>query len=60
MEIRAEVERLQNTVANLQKRNLCLEAENMELKLDLEKSAGDVPYMKEQIQHLERYVTSDQ
>lgn len=54
MEVRAEIERLQSTVANSQKRNLCLEAENMELKLDLEKSAGDVPYMKEQIQHLER------
>lgn len=54
MEVRAELERLQNAVANLQKKNLCLEAENLELKLDLEKSAGDVPHMKEQIQHLER------
>ncbi|RZB39236.1 centrosomal protein of 290 kDa-like, partial [Asbolus verrucosus] len=56
VEVRAELERLQNTISNLQKSNLCLEAENLELKLDLEKSTKEVPHLREQIQHLENYI----
>ncbi|XP_018571875.1 centrosomal protein of 290 kDa [Anoplophora glabripennis] len=55
-EVRAELERLQDTVSNLQKRNLCLEAENLDLKLDLEKSNKEIPHFHQQIQHLENYV----
>ena len=54
VEVRAELDRLQNTVSNLQKSNLCLEAENLELKLDLEKSPKELPHLREQIQHLEK------
>lgn len=50
----AELERLSSTVSNLQKSNLRLEAENLELRLDLEKAGNDTPYLKEQIQHLEK------
>jgi peptidoglycan hydrolase CwlO-like protein len=54
VEVRAELERLQNSISNLQKSNLCLEAENLELKLDLEKSTKEVPHLREQIHHLEK------
>ena len=40
--------------SNLQKTNLRLEAENVELRLDLEKSKSDVPRLQEQIRHLEK------
>lgn len=53
-EVRCELERFQDRIADLQKRNLCLEAENLELKLDLEKSVNEVPHLREQIQHLEK------
>lgn len=43
-------------MANLQKNNLCLEAENLELKMDLEKYSKETPHLQEQIQHLERYI----
>ncbi|XP_015840436.1 centrosomal protein of 290 kDa isoform X2 [Tribolium castaneum] len=56
VEVRAELERLQNTISTLQKNNLCLEAENLELKLDLEKSTKELPHLREQIQHLENYI----
>lgn len=52
-ELRAEFERLQNSNSGLQKVNLRLEAENLELKLDLEKYAQEEPHLKEQIRHLE-------
>lgn len=54
-EVRAELERLHETVSTLQKRNLCLEAENLDLKLDLEKSTKEVPHFQQQIRHLEKY-----
>ncbi|KAJ8982775.1 hypothetical protein NQ317_018187 [Molorchus minor] len=38
------------------KRNLCFEAENLELKLDLEKCSKEVPRLLEQIHHLESYI----
>lgn len=53
-EIRLELERLHNTIENLQKINLRLEAENLDLKLDLEKYINDAPHLREQIQHLEK------
>lgn len=52
--MRNELERLQTCTANLQKTNLCLEAENMELKMDLEKYSKETPHLHEQIRHLER------
>ncbi|KAL3280008.1 hypothetical protein HHI36_017516 [Cryptolaemus montrouzieri] len=55
-EVRAELERLQNTIANLQKSNLFFEAKNIELKMDLERSQKDFPRFREQIQHLENYI----
>lgn len=53
-EVRGELERLQDRIVDLQKKNLCLDAENLELKLDLEKSVNEVPHLREQIQHLEK------
>ncbi|KAK4881329.1 hypothetical protein RN001_004648 [Aquatica leii] len=55
-EVRAEFERLQTVVEHLQKLNLRLEAENLDLKLDLEKYGNDTPRLREQIQHLESYI----
>ncbi|KAF7273136.1 hypothetical protein GWI33_014130 [Rhynchophorus ferrugineus] len=55
-EVRNEMERLHLSVSNLQKTNLCLEAENLELKMDLEKHSKETPYLQEQIQHLESYI----
>lgn len=55
VEVTAELERLNSQISTLQKTNLRLEAENLELRLDLEKAGTDTPYLKEQIQHLERY-----
>lgn len=52
-ELRAEFERLQQANGGLQKVNLRLEAENLELKLDLEKYTQEEPHLKEQIRHLE-------
>ncbi|KDR21646.1 Centrosomal protein of 290 kDa [Zootermopsis nevadensis] len=52
-----ELEKLQETNATLQKANLLLESENLELRLDLEKHRTDTPRLKEQIQHLETYVS---
>ncbi|KAJ8934433.1 hypothetical protein NQ318_017134 [Aromia moschata] len=56
VDVRAELERLQDAVSSLQKRNLCLEAENLDFKLDLEKCDKEVPRLNEQIQHLESYI----
>ncbi|KAF5307269.1 hypothetical protein FQR65_LT06985 [Abscondita terminalis] len=56
LETRAEFERLQTIIENLQKLNLRLEAENLDLKLDLEKYGNDTPRLREQIQHLESYI----
>ncbi|KAK9884908.1 hypothetical protein WA026_009146 [Henosepilachna vigintioctopunctata] len=55
-EIRAEFERQQNMISSLQKANLFLEAKNIELKMDLEKTQKDFPRFKEQILHLENYI----
>lgn len=52
--LRAELERLQHSISGLQKINLRLEAENLEMKLDLEKYTQEEPHLKEQIRHLER------
>lgn len=53
VDVRAELERLQNSVSNLQKKNLCLEAENLEMRLDLEKANKEMPHLRQQISHLE-------
>lgn len=49
-----EIERLNNSLSNLQKKNLQLEAQNMELSLDLKRCRSDTPHLKEQIQYLEK------
>lgn len=49
-----ELEKLQETNATLQKANVRLESENLELCLDLEKYRADTPRLKERVQHLER------
>lgn len=54
-EIRAEIERLQNRISDLQKINLRLESENLELNLDIQKVGNDAPHLREQIQYLEKY-----
>ncbi|XP_017769408.1 PREDICTED: LOW QUALITY PROTEIN: centrosomal protein of 290 kDa-like [Nicrophorus vespilloides] len=54
-ELRAELERSQTTNSNLQKGNLRLEADNLELRLDLEKCGKELPLLREQILHLENY-----
>ncbi|CAH0553139.1 unnamed protein product [Brassicogethes aeneus] len=56
VEVRGEMERMQSKISSIQKRNLCLEAENLECKMDLEKSRKEMPYLQEQIQHLENYI----
>ncbi|KAL1494591.1 hypothetical protein ABEB36_010164 [Hypothenemus hampei] len=56
VEMRNEFERLQTAISNLQKTNLCLEAENLELKMDVKKYDNEVPRLHEQIQHLESYI----
>lgn len=53
-ELRAELERSQTTNSNLQKGNLRLEADNLELRLDLEKCGKELPLLREQILHLEK------
>ncbi|CAH1173755.1 unnamed protein product [Phaedon cochleariae] len=55
VEIRAELERLQTAISNIQKTNLRLEAENLDLKIDLEQKAKEVPQLQQQIRHLENY-----
>lgn len=52
--MRNELERLQTTLSHQQKSNLCLEAENLELKMDLEKHTKETPHLQEQILHLEK------
>lgn len=52
--MRNELERMQASLGSLQKANLCLEAENLELKLDLEKYSKETPRLQEQILHLEK------
>lgn len=56
LEVRTELERLQTAISTVQKKNLCLEAENLDLKLDLEKSNKELPHLREQIQHLQKFV----
>lgn len=48
------MERLQAAVSTLQKNNLRLETENLDLKLDLENARKDFPQLQQRIQHLER------
>ncbi|KAF5299147.1 hypothetical protein FQA39_LY02320 [Lamprigera yunnana] len=55
-EVRVELEHMQSALENLQKLNLRLEAENLDLKLDLEKYGNDLPHLRDQIQHLESYI----
>ncbi|CAG9857013.1 unnamed protein product [Phyllotreta striolata] len=55
-ELRGELERLHASNSHLQKANVRLEAENLDLKLDLEKCDKEVPSLRRQIQHLEKYV----
>ncbi|XP_066247747.1 centrosomal protein of 290 kDa [Euwallacea similis] len=56
VELRNELERLQSILAVSQKTNLCLEAENLELKLTVEKYSKETPRLEEQILHLESYI----
>lgn len=41
----------------LEKMNLSLEAENFELRLELEKAKADAPRFREKIEHLEKWVS---
>lgn len=54
LEVSQELERLQSQISVLQKTNLRLEAENVELNLDLQKVNNESPHLREQIYHLEK------
>ncbi|KAJ8673333.1 hypothetical protein QAD02_004595 [Eretmocerus hayati] len=51
-----EARRLQNVIEILEKENLRLEAENFELRLELERANVNVPRYQDKIQHLEKYI----
>lgn len=55
-EITDEIERLQCINSRLQKENMQLEALNLELKIDLEKMSSETPRLRDQIDHLQRYI----
>ena len=38
----------------LEKMNLALEAENFELRLELEKASAETPRLREKVEHLEK------
>lgn len=41
----------------LEKMNLKLEAENFELRIELEKANADMPRLREKVEHLEKWVS---
>lgn len=51
-----EIEKLHTKIGSLQRANLSLEAQNLQLQLDLEKAASDSPRLLEQVQYLEKLV----
>ncbi|XP_017893114.1 centrosomal protein of 290 kDa [Ceratina calcarata] len=52
----SQLEKLEMTKDILEKMNLALEAENFELRLELEKANGDAPRLREKVEHLEKYI----
>ncbi|CAK9795503.1 Centrosomal protein of 290 kDa [Anthophora quadrimaculata] len=52
----SQLEKLEMTKDILEKLNLALEAENFELRLELEKAIADTPRLREKVQHLEKYI----
>ncbi|CAL7934044.1 unnamed protein product [Xylocopa violacea] len=51
-----QLEKLEMTKEILEKMNLALEAENFELRLELEKANADTPRLREKVEHLEKYI----
>lgn len=51
-----QLEKLQCTKDMLEKKNLRLESENFELRLELEKVNLDTPRLREKVTHLEKFV----
>ncbi|OAD55251.1 hypothetical protein WN48_05217 [Eufriesea mexicana] len=52
----SQLEKLEMTRDILEKMNLALEAENFELRLELEKASADTPRLREKVEHLEKYI----
>ncbi|CAD1480387.1 unnamed protein product, partial [Heterotrigona itama] len=52
----SQLEKLEMTKDILEKMNLALEAENFELRLELEKAIADTPRLREKVEHLEKYI----
>ncbi|XP_076389728.1 centrosomal protein 290kDa [Megachile rotundata] len=52
----SQLEKLEMTKDILEKMNLTLEAENFELRLELEKANADTPRLREKVDHLEKYI----
>ncbi|XP_034174302.2 centrosomal protein 290kDa [Osmia lignaria lignaria] len=51
-----QLEKLEMTKEILEKMNLTLEAENFELRLELEKVNAETPRLREKVDHLEKYI----
>ncbi|XP_046435026.1 centrosomal protein of 290 kDa [Neodiprion fabricii] len=51
-----QLERLEATKDVLEKNNLKLESENLELRLEIERIVLDTPRLREKVEHLEKYV----
>lgn len=51
-----QLEKLEMTKDILEKMNLKLEAENFELRIELEKANADTPRLREKVEHLEKYI----
>ncbi|KOC58823.1 Centrosomal protein of 290 kDa [Habropoda laboriosa] len=51
-----QLEKLEMTKDIMEKMNLALEAENFELRLELEKANADTPRLREKVEHLEKYI----
>ncbi|XP_020710825.2 centrosomal protein of 290 kDa isoform X2 [Athalia rosae] len=51
-----QLERLEATKDVLEKNNLKLESENLELRLEIEKFILDTPRLREKVEHLEKYI----
>lgn len=50
----SQLEKLETTKDILEKMNLKLEAENFELRIELEKANADTPRLREKVEHLEK------
>lgn len=51
-----KLKKLEMAKDSLEKRNLKLESENFELRLEIEKANADTPRLREKVEHLERYI----